>query len=362
MIRTTRVLMAGLLALACFIGYRNVSAAEWQISTEDGKSHVKFGFLSQLQLESIDTPDAKATSTNLFLRRMRFIMGGKINEKITFFIDTDCPNLGKSDDAGVKNQADIFLQDVVVTYKFADEIMIDGGLIIIPVSYNSTQSAAGLLAVDFSPYSFLSSGPTTSRTGRDYGVQARGYVAEKHIEYRVGVFQGSRGKNAAMPLRYAGRFVWYPFNPQTGLFYTGTTLGQKKIVGLGASIDKQKDYQSTSLDLYVDYPLGGSGNSVTFQTDWLRYDGGDTFVQLPRQNTYLVEAGFYVKKLQLTPYIQYSGQRFMETGPSEDRYQFGACWWPKGHSFNLKFGVAQIQKDGAPDRTQVLAQCQVYQF
>ena len=67
----------------------------WQITSKDGKSALAFGFLLQGQAEWLTNPTADTTTQNLFLRRMRLIAGGQVNEKISFFIETDSPNLGK---------------------------------------------------------------------------------------------------------------------------------------------------------------------------------------------------------------------------------------------------------------------------
>ncbi len=57
------------------------AAAQWQLESKDGKTNIKFGFLAQPQVESLETPDGSGSSTNLFLRRLRMIFGGKISEK-----------------------------------------------------------------------------------------------------------------------------------------------------------------------------------------------------------------------------------------------------------------------------------------
>jgi hypothetical protein len=50
----------------------------------------------------------------------------------------------------------------------------------------------------------------------------------------------------------------------TGFFYTGTTHGQKKIIGIGASFDRQGNYCANSLDFFLDHPVN-NGNAVTVQ-------------------------------------------------------------------------------------------------
>jgi hypothetical protein len=68
--------------------------AQFEIASKDGKSSIKFGLLVQPQGEWIDTADGEGTTQNLFVRRMRILMGGKIGERISF-VDTDSPNRGR---------------------------------------------------------------------------------------------------------------------------------------------------------------------------------------------------------------------------------------------------------------------------
>ncbi len=195
------------------------ATAQLQFSSADGKQSFKIGILGQLQAESIETGNAQDDSANnLFLRRLRLLGNFKLSDQLTVFFDTDSPNLGKGSPDGSKNNADIFIQDFVVTYAFRKEFQLDGGMLLMAQSYNHNQSAATLLALDYGPYTFVESVPTTARTGRDYGLQARGYLGGDHLEYRAGVFQGVRGVNNTNSFRYAGRLAYYVFGPQIDLF------------------------------------------------------------------------------------------------------------------------------------------------
>jgi len=334
----------------------------FKISSADGTSFLTLGFLAQPQLETVTTPDGEATAKNLFLRRIRLVFGGRATSKLTFFIETDSPNLGKDTAAGQKVGDAIFLQDVILTYAFGDRLQVDAGLVLVPLSHNTGQSAASLVAVDFGPYSFLASDPTGSRVGRDYGVQARGYVLGKHVEYRVGTFQGHADPAGTAPFRFAGRVVWYPFETDTGFFYSGTTLGTRRILAIGAGIDHQQDYTAWAADLSLDQPIAG-GDGLTFQIDYLHYDGGATFAQLPAQGTWLVEAGYYRRQWQVGPFAQVSGRNYADAGlPGETKVIGGLAWWISGHRFNLKAGAGRIFRESQPGRTQVVVQGQVFLY
>ncbi|RPJ69951.1 MAG: hypothetical protein EHM24_17015 [Acidobacteria bacterium] len=337
----------------------------WRIASADGTAALTFGVLAQPQLESVTTADGADTAKHFLLRRTRLILGAKLGERISFFIDTDAPNVGKPNAAGRKGEDAMFLQDVALTYAVTRSINLEGGLIIVPVGRHATQSAAALLGVDYGPFSFSHSEPTNCRMGRDYGAQARGYLAGNHVEFRAGVFNGARGAADTAPLRFTARGVWYPFEAETGLFYTGTTLGTRRILSVGASVDHQGGYTATGADVFVDQPLSGGSRSLTGQVNYTHYNGGASLGALPHQEVWLVEAGMYDKATRLGPFAQLTTRRLSAASAAasdESKVTGGLAYWAQGHRFNVKLGIGRSTRTGAPSRTQVVLQGQLYVF
>ncbi|HEY4575450.1 MAG TPA: hypothetical protein VIJ26_15845, partial [Thermoanaerobaculia bacterium] len=98
------------------------AAAQIQMSSADGKIF-KFGILAQPQLEDIDVFTSAAGSNteksdNIFLRRIRLMGNFTLSKQLRVFFDTDSPNLGKGNPDGTKNNADMFIQDLIITYAF----------------------------------------------------------------------------------------------------------------------------------------------------------------------------------------------------------------------------------------------------
>jgi hypothetical protein len=344
------------------------AAAQWQIDSKDGKASLKIGFLAQPQLEVLDTPDATGESKNVYLRRMRIMFGGKISDKWTFFVETDDPNLGKADPSrstnptGTKDAGNVYIQDAFFTYTQSKEFMVDAGMILVPLSHNHGQSATTLLPIDYGAYTFSESTPLGSRVGRDYGAEIRGYPLD-HFEYRLAIFQGVRGPEATNTVRFAGRAVWYPFAADTGFFYGGTWQGTKRVVAIGAGFDTQKEYHSYAADVFVEEPIGNGEQAVTGQFDWTRFDGGTFLPTLARQDAYLVEVGLHLLKGRVTPVAQYSKKTFASPlTPGQYIWQAGVAYWMKGHQRNIKLTAGRQHTDGLPDRTQVLAQLQLFYF
>jgi hypothetical protein len=288
---------------------------------------------------------------------MNFTLG----EKLTVFFETDSPNLGKANNAGVKDANDIFIQDFVATYKFSNHFMLDGGMLLLEQSYNHNQSAATLLAVDYGPYTFVESGPLTERVGRDYGLRARGYLLDNHLEYRAGVYQGVRGTNASNDLRFIGRAMYSFFTPQVGLFYRGTSLGKAKTLAIGASYDVQEEYDSVGADFFWDQPVGES--AFVLQGDYVSLDGGTFVTGLPEQTNFLVETGFYFSSVKLQPFLQYAAQNFDEASRiDEERLTVGLGYYINGHNNNLKLSYTKIEPDAGESRDQINLQWQIFQF
>jgi hypothetical protein len=364
--RNTRLLCIGILIISC-LQTAFASGPPYEFKLVNGENTtVKFGFLTQPQFESLETSTGDDTDNTIFFRRLRLMAGGKITSKLSFFLESDSPNLGKELADGTHN-AEIYLQDAYVSYAFRPEFQLDGGMILMPVARNSGQSAATLLPIDYGPYSFLSSTITRSNIGRDYGVQARGYI-KKHFEYRLGIFRGNRNHDGDFPYRYLARFVYYPFEADTGFFYSGPTFGQKRIIGIGASFDRQGSYSANSVDVFVDQPLN-NGDAVTVRTDFIRYDQQTAFkdqaAAMPTQSAWLVEGNYYFNKAKLAPFIQFASRDLTDPEAADyKKIQGGIAFYPlkNRNRINIKAGFGRLLQTGVPDRNLFIVQTQFFYF
>jgi hypothetical protein len=151
----------------------------------------KLGVLGQFQADWLGDPATSNTAQNLFIRRIRLLFGGQVAKSVTFFVETDAPNLGKALPGGKNISPAVNVQDAYAEFSLHPALAIDAGLMFVPFSRNSLQSAASLLPIDYGAYTFSQSGPTQSTVGRDAGFQAKGYLLAKRLEYRLGAI-GSR--------------------------------------------------------------------------------------------------------------------------------------------------------------------------
>jgi hypothetical protein len=310
----------------------------------------RLGVLGQFQADTLEDPGTNANTSNLFVRRMRLLFGGQVAKNVTFFIETDAPNLGKTLPGGKNIQPAMNLQDAYAEFKATNAFAVDAGLMYVPFSRNAIQSASTLLPIDYGSYTFTQSGPTQSFTGRDTGFQAKGYALENHLEYRLGAFQGLRDARSHNSFRYVGRVQYNFFDTETGFFYTGTYLGKKKILAVGAAFDSQLHYHAYDADVFTDYPLGPG--AITAQFDYNRFDGDVTLPTLPKQNDVLLELGYLISSLKLTPVLQFVRRDVVATTlGDENRISVGANYWWAGHNANIKAAFVRIDP-AAPLPTQ----------
>lgn len=319
-----------------------------------------------------DTSPAGTYQQNLYFRRARFQLAGQTSKDVSFFFQTDNPNLGKSTQtvaggAGAKALgAGFIIQDAWVEWKIANEFRLDAGLFLVPFCRNCLQSTLSYTTLDISPLAALANAVTQSSGTRDTGFGAKGYLLGDRLEYRAYVFSGARDVGVKNSFRYSGRVQYDFLDTETGYVYSGLNMGKKKIFAIGAGSDNQSNFHAYSGDAFFDLPVGTVG-SVAGQAAWYHYDGEDRFTALPRQNDYLGELGFYVAGLKLEPFAQYHKIDFSDavnTNNGQERYQGGLTYFIYGH--NLKFTGAFTRlvpkSPTIPCTNEITVQLQAYYF
>jgi hypothetical protein len=250
--------------------------------------------------------------------RARILVGVELTKKTNFFIETEIPSIiGRGDNNGGKTiQVSPVILDAQVEHIFADEFSLIAGLQLVGITRNQLQSAASLLPVDFGyfqyPYNLFENQPLQNSFGRDVGVNARGFFANDKLEYRLGVF-GGRNFDNDDPFRVVGRLNYNFLEAEKDLYYTGTSLGTKKIFALGGGIDFQSSYRSIGFDTFLDLPVGDNG-AFTLNGAYTMTTGGTSssatsFAQLiPKQTIHFLELGYYFKSVKLMPFFKYENQ------------------------------------------------------
>jgi hypothetical protein len=360
------------------------SASPLKIDGPSGNS-IRFGLLLQPQYMAASSPALNSYSNNLYIRRTRLLLGGKLLGKLEFFFDTDYPNLfldptpaaatAGAPEVFAKNGPGMMIQDAFVTYKVLDGSMedalkVDAGFMLPPMSHNAVQGATTLYGWDYFSYTFRhgnSFGSTVNPVGRDVGVQLRGLLVDGHLEYRLGLFQGLRDNVSGTDVqarnffRATARVQVNLLDPEPGFFYAGSYLGAKKIASVGASFDIQGAYKYFDVDGIVDMPVGPG--VVTGQLNLAHWNGGTLIPALVKQTALMGEAGYNFAGFQVSPIIRYEHLWGSGAVANEARYSLGAAYWPYGHNMNLKAFYSRVQTTGAARGfNQFNLQWQVYFF
>ena len=360
------------------------AASPLKLEDPSGNS-IRFGLLLQPQYQALSSPTLNSYSHNLYIRRTRLLVGGKLLGKLEFFVDTDYPNLfldptpaaatAGAPEVFAKNGPGMILQDAFVTYKvlegpMEDAVKVDAGFMLPPMSHNAVQGATTLYGWDYFSYSFRhgnSFGSTVNPVGRDAGVQLRGLVVDGHLEYRVGLFQGLRDAVSVTDVparnffRATARVQVNLLDAEPGFFYAGTYLGAKKIASVGASFDIQGAYKYFALDGIVDMPVGPG--VVTGQLNLAHWNGGSLIPLLVSQTALMGEAGYNFSGYQVSPIIRYEHLWGSGAVANQATYSGGVAYWPYGHNMNLKAFFSHVKIDGfARGSNQFNLQWQVYFF
>ncbi|MBI5473061.1 MAG: hypothetical protein HY961_12025 [Ignavibacteriae bacterium] len=329
----------------------------------------KVGFLAQVHGQTLEEQttakqDADPTAKRhwqrqLYVRRLRVLVGGEIGKNTSFFFESDAPNIGKVEPNGTKSaKVQMYVQDAQVQHVVVPEFSIIAGLQLVGLTRNSLQSAASLMALDYGAYQFSMSTPLDNNVGRDLGVNFRGFVGDERLEYRAGVFSG-RNVNAYSPLRLTTRVNYAFKDKEKGIFYSGTTLGKSEILSLGGGFDLQGSYQAFAVDGFADMPFGSLG-SFTLSLSYSALNGGGSDADstyftglIPKQNILFAEAGYFFKDLGLQPYARFESQtvnasvlKQVNATPatlglqnslrSSKRYGLGLNYYLSGHNLNVK--------------------------
>jgi len=335
--RTMRSTVFGALVIAAVLLVAVPADAQVIMKVND---NVFFRFGIQLQSWADLQQDAatKGYVQNLFIRRGRLLITGQVAPNVTFFFQTDNPNVGKVPKA---LGSGFLLQDFWAEWKFNDAFALSGGEFLVPLSRMALTSTTSFITLDISPTATVFSGPTQSNGLRDTGFQAKGYLVDGRLEYRAALLQGIRdvvvgqptGRNA---LRHAAYLQYDFFEKERGYVYPGSTLGKRKIVAVSGGYDGQKKYKAYSGNVYASIPMGTNGFVGQIQRS--HYDGGKYITALPRQNNDVIELGYFLSALKIEPFFKVEDQKFKPSPtPSKDQNRVGAGlnYYVSGQ--NLKF-------------------------
>jgi hypothetical protein len=334
--------------------------------------------LVQPQLQM--TKDASPTgglSTDLFVRRTRLFVFGKVTKEISFFLDTDQPNWGKNGDFA----SSMYIQDAVISWSPARELTIDGGMLLVPFSHHGLEGAAGLHGLDYHT-ALLPYATGIGKVLRDTGIVFRGLLFEDRIHYRLGAFEGVRGaapKTATDPAplnpngepRVTGELRVNILGSEDRLFLGGIYFAEKPLLSIGAGVDWQykamraldgiarEDYLAANGDFFLEYPFSADMELVA--------KGQFTHSQFGVGNAktgdgFFAEAGFRYTWIEPVVAAEWFKQKDFRSlagvdtkGTQTTTVLGGLNFWARKHQTNLKAQLGWSTVETAAKTTHPLA-------
>ena len=306
-----------------------------------------FRFGAQVQLwfraaqDRVRQPDGSdgGYAFDFFCRRCRFFTTGSIVKDVYFNVLFEAGNVGRADPVtGARATAVPQVLDAYGQVKFTNAFWLSGGSILMPLTRNGTQPTTTYVSIDTSNVAATPILQGNTNVIRDLGIQANGFFADNHVEYRLGVFQGTRqagmatesaGHNGPRIVAMLSANLW---DPETGYVNGGHYYGTRKVLGVmgnfdyqalrksgpattpfaatvGAGADKHA-YYGVSGAAFINYPLNGpnprGGDEIVGLLQFGYYDGGlrgiltptgatdfGTYPLVLKQTNYLAEAGYY---------------------------------------------------------------------
>ncbi len=337
--------VVALLTLALLLTAGPAAAAKFTLG-EEAVLNVNVLFQPQMVMAKDAAPVGDA-GTDFFLRRVRLLVFGNVTKQLSFFIETDQPNLGRDGNWSVP----IFIQDAFASYEFRDKLWVDAGMILAPFSHHGLQGALALNTVDY--HSTLLRYPTTvGRIWRDAGVQVRGFAGPLH--FRAGLFNGAEGVAgtnggpAANPddlPRAVGTVRYHVLGKEEAFFLSGIYFAEQPIVTVGVSADYQpravlsegrsRDAFALAADVFVDWPMGAD-QEVVFQASAYHWgQGGDN---ANSGTGFFAEAGYRLGVVE--PVVSAEFFNAQLRGADLLALRPGVNLWFQKHTFNLKVEAA----------------------
>jgi hypothetical protein len=334
---------------------------------------------------------------DFYCRRCRFFTTGSVVKNVFFNFLFEAGNVGKADlTTGAKTTNGVAgptatpqVLDAYGQVKFADAFWLSAGNILMPLTRNGTQPTTTYLSLDTANVDSVPALQGNSYVLRDLGVQANGFFLDNHLEYRLGVFQGSRQPASAVQTaghngpRVVASLMFDFWDPEVGYVNGGHYYGTKKVLGLMGNWDYQsfrkdapglpaptspapppnqpagqdKDaYMGFSGAAFINYPLSGApsktgGDEIAALLQVGYYNGGfatnatgvttnqGTYPNILKQMDYLAEAAYYNHAGRFSVFGKYEKRALSDDNilPLRQSAAIGSVTWIAG---GLKYYLA----------------------
>ncbi len=282
---------------------------------DDGSHYIKLTFTAQVWARyNENNPGTtvfgfeKDQLVDIGLRRVRTQFFGKIHDKIFFYTQLGINNFN----AIASRKAPIFFHDVLAEYSITPRsIQVGMGLTAwTGFARFSSPAVASIMGYD-APLFEQSTNDANDQFLRKLSIYAKGKLGK--LDYRFIVSDPFAVQNSSVvkPIGINSDFSYKPTKLQTSSYImyqfldeesnltpylTGTYLGKKKILNIGAGYQYQSDamwhwsdgiskdtvYENMfhyAVDLFYDHPLGSKGSAISIYTAYMHMGFGKNYIR-----------------------------------------------------------------------------------
>lgn len=399
-----------LMMIVCLLVGNTLSAQEKEVDhsykpltlklNEDGSKYIRFIMWHQIWAETNNLSNGSDFSVTPSIRRSRFLAYAQVSPKFLILTHWGLNGLTPNNMTSLGNNGDapqLFLHDAWGEFKLNDALYIGGGLHYWKgMTRLSNQSTLNFMTLDQArPFAHWHSLGNTDQFARHLGIYAKGTIAEK-LQYRVAVNQRMNPANSlrgatsyngdtTVSINGAGNavvegYVEYQFWDKESdklPYKVGTYMGSKKILNIGAGFFTQPNGAHNNVtgadqsvahfagDIFLDMPVGESGNAINAYASFMRFNYGDNFVGRwagTGTNLY-AHAGYYIKAAKLMPYVAFQNGNYDGYPNPVQSLDIGANYYINGHNAKLTLEYHSITNDlnnGTDDISQIRLQMHVF--
>jgi hypothetical protein len=266
---TMRLLPAVLLCLASAAAY----AVAVPLPTKEFTLNLTTTVQTQALIQENGAPSGSDPSYDIFARRTRVQANGEIGKNWAYYFQVDNANFGKFGNfTGRMIVQDAFASFAPLGQTGGTVIFIDGGLMFYPASRFIITPISNQLTVEGHPDMLRGFTAANFPANRSTGLQARGWLLEKKVGFRGGIFEGQQPTSAATgpnPQHYPAFALLTNFDiigsEEGGYLYPAVKWGKDPILSVGVAGTYQSKALRTNKGLanqrsltgtvYFNYPL-----------------------------------------------------------------------------------------------------------
>lgn len=336
----------------------------------DSDNKLSTGGLMQFLGQSTRSTQSDTWQRDYYIKTARLNFKYAYKNQYELFTQTEV-----SGTDAVNQGYDMRVIDAYGVLSFSPVFQIYHGMHLAPANRQVLMSSSALMAIDrpgiankslswggaaksgFNRSSIGALGCTNNTLVRDIGATLFGNYSFNptfHTKYYLGAYKGAQS-SAYSGERLTARVQFNWLEPEPDYYYKSTYLGTKQTVGLGFSYDLQPsvgstqlnasetaDYSYYSVDFFCEQPIGS--DSITVEAAYSALNMQDK-LQLSEGTGYYMQTGYYLKSLQLQPWIDIERWSAKTNNGGLQILRIGATYFINGHNLNLKAGLEKDDYD-----------------